>query len=362
MPAPLRLLILGTGAMARLHVRHFKAMEHVEIVAGVDSSQQRLDAFCDLHGIERRFTRLQDAIDWDGFDAACNITPDNVHYPTTMQLIAAGKHVFCEKPLATNHAHAMEMEKAVEQAGLVGMVNLTYRNVPAIQKARELVLGGAIGEVRHVEASYLQSWLTSPHWGDWRTTPAWLWRLSRSHGSNGVLGDIGIHILDFASYGVASEVEDMTCRLKTFHKADNDRIGEYLLDANDSFVMSVEFANGALGVIHASRFATGYVDDLSLRIFGTLGSAEVSFGHPEPGAPERVSRLRVCLGEDRQTQTWTEMPLDPVETNYQRFARSIAEGQTLEPSFAHAANLQRLLDRGLAAERSDPGETFVAHA
>ena len=65
-----------------------------------------------------------------------------------------------------------------------------------LQKAREIVLSGEIGTVRHVEASYLQSWLVSKAWGDWRTESRWLWRLSKKHGSNGVLGDIGIHAID----------------------------------------------------------------------------------------------------------------------------------------------------------------------
>jgi predicted dehydrogenase len=361
MPDPIRLLIVGTGSMARLHAENFRAMPDVELVGGVDLDAERLAGFCEHHGIPRQFASLDEALLWGQFDAASNVTPDRVHYPTTMKLLAAGRHVFCEKPLATTHAHASAMAAAAENAGVVAMVNLTYRNVPALQRARELVLAGELGAVRHVEASYLQSWLTSNYWGDWRTTPAWLWRLSRGHGSNGVLGDVGIHVLDLASYGAASEIEDMTCRLKTFHKADGDRIGEYLLDANDSFVMSVEFDNGALGVIHATRMATGYKDDVRLRVFGELGAIEMSFGYEAPLA-ERVSRLRACLGEDRHTQTWTEIALEPVETNYQRFIRAIREGQTLEPSFAHAANLQRLLDRALAAERSDPGETFVASA
>jgi predicted dehydrogenase len=348
MPDPIRLLIVGAGSMARLHAENFGRLTGVEIVAAVDVDEAKLAEFCRQHAIPRSFTSLADALVWGRFDGAANVTPDLVHYPTTMQLLAARRHVFCEKPLAPNYPDAAAMAEAADRAGVVAMVNLTYRNVPALQRARELVLAGELGTVRHVEASYFQSWLTSMHWGDWRTTPAWLWRLSRAHGSNGVLGDIGIHVLDLASYGAATEVADVTCRLKTFDKAEGGRIGDYVLDANDSFVMSVEFENGALGVIHATRLATGYIDDVHLRVFGDRGALEVSFGYEKP-APERVSHLRVCLGEDRHTQTWTEIPLEPIETNYQRFIRAIREGQTIEPSFAHAARLQRLLDQALGS-------------
>ena len=241
------------------------------------------------------------------------------------------------------------------------MVNLTYRNVPALQKARELVTSGAIGDVRHVEASYLQSWLAAKYWGDWRTESRWLWRLSKSHGSNGVLGDIGIHILDFASYGAASAIENVTCRLKAFAKAPDDQIDEYVLDANDSFVMAVEFANGALGTIHASRWGTGNRDDLKLRVFGTKGALDVSYGGRDANGM-RIPRLDVCLGDDIETQTWRVYPLTPVESNYERFIRAIRQGETLEPSFAHATNLQRILDKAIEAEIAPAGQTVVVDA
>jgi predicted dehydrogenase len=354
--SPIRLAILGTGSMARQHAERFSAIDGVSVVAGIDVDDARAAAFCKQHGIKRHFGNLAKALDWGKFDAVANVTPDSAHHPTTLQLAAAGRHVFCEKPLATNFRHAQEMTQAAAKAGVVNMVNLTYRNVPALQKARELVQAGAIGHVRHVEASYLQSWLSSRYWGDWRTESRWLWRLSRAHGSNGVLGDIGIHILDFASYGAASEIENVTCRLKAFPKAPNNQIDDYTLDANDSFVMAVEFANGALGTIHASRWATGYRDDLSLRIFGSQGALEVRYGSRD-AIGMRIPRLDVCLGEDVETHGWRPYPLTPVETNYERFIRAIRQGETLEPSFAHAANLQRILDKAMEAEIARPGET-----
>lgn len=346
---PVRIMILGTGGMAGAHATHFNEFEGVEVVAGVDVNKAQLDKFCKTHGIGHAFTDLGEALAWGEFDAVANVTPDHVHHSTTLQCLAAGKHVFCEKPLAVNHADAAEMTAAADAANLVAMVNLTYRNVSALQEARKMVLAGDIGEVRHVEASYLQSWLTANNWGDWRTDTKWLWRLSKSHGSNGVLGDIGIHILDFATYGTGLEIEDLDCRLKTFHKAEGDKIGEYTLDANDSFVMNVSFENGALGTVHASRFATGHANDLRLRIHGTTGALEVDFGGKDAyGRP--IPSLRACLGENIHTQTWFPVQLEPVETNYRRFVDAVRAGETHEPSFAHATKLQKLLDQGMASE------------
>src|SRR5690606_20209247 len=138
----------------------------------------KLAAFADAHNIPQRFSSLDAALAWGGLDAVANITPDALHHPTTLPILRAGKHVFCETPLSTDAPKAQEMTELAEQAGVVNMVNLTYRNVAELQHARELVEAGAIGAVKHVEASYLQSWLVSKAWGDWRTDPGWLWRLS----------------------------------------------------------------------------------------------------------------------------------------------------------------------------------------
>jgi predicted dehydrogenase len=260
-----------------------------------------------------------------------------------MALIAAGKPVLCEKPLAENFGKASEMADAAQAAGIVNMVNLTYRNVAPLQKARQMVLAGDIGTVRHVEASYLQSWLVSKFWGDWRTDPKWLWRLSRSHGSNGVLGDVGIHILDFASYGAALDIDHVFCRLRAFDKAPGNRIGEYDLDANDSFTMTLDFSNGAFGVVHASRWATGHMNELRLRIYGDKGGIEVV--HNLDG-----SELKACIGENIETAKWQVIDAGTVPTNYQRFVDAVASGVQTEPSFHHAAELQKVLDLAVVSD------------
>jgi len=348
----MRLLILGTGGMANTHATNFAAIDGVTLAGGVDIEPARLAAFCAQHKIARQFTTLDEALAWGEFDAVANVTPDRIHHPTTMQVIAAGKHVFCEKPLATDAAKAMEMTQAIEKSGKVGMVNLTYRNSPALQKGRQMVLAGEIGAVRHVEASHLQSWLVSNAWGDWKTEPKFLWRLSTKHGSNGALGDIGIHIVDFASYGAGLDVTHVFGRLKTYDKSPGNRIGEYDLDANDSFNMSVDFSNGAIGTIQASRTASGQLDQLRLRVYGETGSIEMIY---DTG----VSTLRACLGKDVHSATWRDVPFDPVDTNYQRFVQAVRAGKTQEPSFRRAANIQKVLDKAMSSNAHHTDEAIV---
>ena len=339
----MRLLILGTGGMAKNHAKNFAAIDGVTVVGGVDVDPVRLEKFNKENNIEHGFASLDAALAWGEFDAVANVTPDSIHHPTSIAALRGGKHVFCEKPLATDATKAFEMVDVAEQSGLVNMVNLTYRNVAQLQTAREIVLSGQIGAVKHVEASYLQSWLVSKAWGDWRTESQWLWRLSKKHGSNGVLGDIGVHILDFASFGSGMDIDHVFARLKTFDKAPGNKIGEYELDANDSFAMTVDFSNGALGVIHATRWATGHFNELRLRVYGERGGVEVQHRHD-------WSKLRVCFGEDAETGTWKEMEVPAVPTNYERFAASVRTGKSQQPDFRHAANLQKVLDLAMLSD------------
>jgi predicted dehydrogenase len=221
------------------------------------------------------------------------------------------------------------------------MVNLTYRASPALHKARAMAMSGQLGTVRHFEASYRQSWLVGKQWGDWRTEDRWLWRLSTAHGSKGTVGDIGIHIIDFATFAAGSDIAGIAPLVRTFHTAPGDKIGKYKLDANDSFAMTAELKNGAMGLIQATRFATGYANDLEVMLFGDKGAVRIQTNG-------RDSSLSACLGKDIDTQTWKPVKCPPVPTTYQRFAAAVASGENGDPSFRRAAEVQRVLDACLA--------------
>ena len=347
-----RILIVGTGGMANAHVEAYRTIPDVQIVGGVDTNADNLAAFCATWDIPHSFASVAEALDWGQFDAVSNVTPDAVHHRTTMPLVAAGKHVLCEKPLATNHADADAMAQAAQAAGVVNMVNLTYRNVPALMHAADLIAQGAIGEVRHFEASYLQSWLVQPAWGDWTTEDQWLWRLSTAHGSMGVLGDVGVHILDYATFAAGSDAARVSCRLKTFAKAPGDQIGRYHLDANDSMSMHLVLRNGAIGVIHASRFAAGHHNDLSLRIFGTKGGLKVSF-------EKATSQLSACFADDLLTGHWATIDTPAVQTNYARFIAGIRGQTPVGPDFARGAALQRVLDAAVVSDTNQSRDQEV---
>jgi len=322
--------------MAGAHANNFKAIDGCEIVAVCDVDLTRAEYFAAEHKVLARFTDTAEMLKQVEIDAVSIVTPDPFHTPISLQCLKAGKHVLCEKPLALHYADARKMVVAAQKAGVVNMVNFSYRNWPCIQAVAQRVQRGDIGEVMHVEASYLQAWLSSKVWGDWRTLPAWLWRLSTDHGSKGVLGDVGVHIVDFATYPVGP-IAKVDCKLKTFPKAPKNRIGDYRLDANDSAVMTVEFKNGALGVIHTTRWATGHPNQLTLKIFGTLGAIEIN---------SEISRdsYRLCVGENVDQAKWETVEVESTPSNYQRFISAIATGKAEQPDFARGAEVQKVLD------------------
>lgn len=339
-----RLLLLGTGGIAGQHMEEFGKVPECRIVACADALPGRATAYAEKNGITKAFDGLEEALAWGDFDAAINATPDGVHRDTTLALLAAGKHVFCEKPLAPNHADALKMTEAAEHAGLINMVNLTYRNSPALQRARQMVEAGELGELHHVEASYRQSWLVSKAWGDWRTTDQWLWRLSTEHGSTGVLGDVGIHILDFATYGAVDDIASLNADLVTFPKAPGDQIGKYRLDANDSVAMTARFQTGALATIVATRYATGHLNDLELKLHGTKGALWVETNG-------RTSSLKGCFGEEIETVTWRDLELPEIKRNARRFVDALLSGVNGDPSFRRATEMQKLIDAAFLSSR-----------
>ena len=339
-----RLAILGTGGMANHHALQYRQIRGCEMVAAADVDPERVKAFCEKHEIRQAFSSVDDLLAGAEFDAVVVVTPDAFHAPLSIRCLEAGKHVLCEKPLALNHAEAKKMVAAADRAGRINMVNFSYRNWPAIHGIAKVIESGRLGDLRHVEASYLQTWLSSTVWGDWRSSPNWLWRLSTRHGSQGVLGDIGVHILDFATYP-AGRIAEVYCKLKAFPKAPGNRIGAFRLDANDSAVMTVVFANGALGTIHTTRWASGHPNRLYLKISGTKGTVEFD-------SEKSIDSYRICAGRDLAKTIWKEVKAPRVLTNYQRFIRAVQTGEQVQPDFARGAEVQRLLDAGFESDRT----------
>lgn len=328
-----RIGIVGCGVMGGRHVRIFRNVAGCALVAVADIAPKKAALVSSRYGIPHTFASMEEMMDKVEVDAVSIVTTDSCHVPLAMEALRRGKHVFCEKPLATNAADALQLASTAAESGLINMINLSYRNAPAIHTARTLVERGAIGRIVHVEASYLQDWLGS---SDWRADESSLRRLSSQDGSKGVLSDLGIHVLDFASYPVG-DIATVNCRLHSFGNLKGGFFGEYDLDASDSAVLMVEFGNGAIGVIHTTRWGSGHKNSLRLRIFGETGAILVDLDAAS-------HHLWVCNGVRLKSASWQKVKCPAIPSNYQRFISNIRQGVNGQPDFARGAHIQQILD------------------
>lgn len=320
-------------------------MKGVVLSACCDVDEKKAREFARTWNIPRWYVDYDDMLGSEKLDAVSNVTVDIMHAPISLAAVTRGLAVLCEKPLATTLADARRMRDAAARRGVVTHVNFSYRNSRGAQAAAGLIQGGGIGRVLHVEASYLQSWLVHDAWGDWRTNPSFTWRLSRAHGSAGVLGDVGCHIYDLTAL-LCGDISEISCTLKTFDKGvKGNRLGPYLLDANDSFISSVTFAGGGIGTIHATRWATGHLNSLRVRVYGDEGAVEVDLDR----SPEHYRYCRGA-GSIRKAQ-WKEARGKATPSQYERFIRAIRSGKSDNCDFANGARVQAYLDASVVSDQ-----------
>lgn len=341
----LKVGIVGTGNMARWHAQEFKRLRGVRLQACLDVNRERAKAFAAEHGVRMVCDTLEQVL--DATDAVAIVTPDGSHVPLALQALRAGRHVLCEKPLATSLPDALRAAAAARRARGVHMINFSYRRSSAVQQAMALVRAGALGRLFHVESSYLQSWLLQDAWGHW-TSEAWAWRLQTASGSGGVLGDIGCHLLDLTT-AVAGELDAVRAVLQTFPKGvPGERLNGKKLDANDTCMAHLRFRRGALGHCIVSRWASGHINSVALQVHGELGALKIDLD-------KSWTDLYVCRGKDLKTQTWRTLTFKPGLSNHQRFIRAIRRGQNDQPDFIRGAQVQAYLD---ACVRSAATGTF----
>jgi predicted dehydrogenase len=342
----IRVGIVGTGNMAHAHADAFKRILGVELTSCLDVVPGRAQEFQRRHGVKHVAADLDDLL--ERCHAVSVVTPDRFHAELSIKALRAGKHVLCEKPLSVTLSEAKRVAREARKASQKGvrhLINFTYRRSAASEKAMALVKEGILGDVRHVHGFYLQTWLSAPVWGHW-SKEAWLWRLKRGAGPGGALADIGSHILDLAT-AVSGSVKRIRCDLRTFPKITEEgkavtRWNGKPLDANDTAVIELEFQSGAIGVLHATRWATGHKNHLRLEVHGTKGALMLDLDR-------NAEVISTCSGGDALSVTWRTQRLRPISNLYQRFIRSIRVGTQAEPSLLRGAQVQAYLD---ACERS----------
>ncbi|HJZ45700.1 MAG TPA: Gfo/Idh/MocA family oxidoreductase, partial [Roseiflexaceae bacterium] len=266
-----RIGIVGTSWWADLlHLPSLKSHPHATLAAICGRNHNRAEEMAKKYDIPLVFTDYRDMIARGNLHALVISTPDDLHYPITMDALDAGLHVLCEKPLALNAAQARAMYERAESVGVKHMTFFTWRWMPHFRYLRDLIDGGYIGRCFHCQLRFLGGYGRDGQYG---------WRFDR-HRANGILGDLGTHMVDLARWFVG-DIARVSAHLSTFIArpgADNQPLDP----ANDSALVLIEFVNGTQGVIEVS--AVAHVGargmDQGIVLHGASGTleADVFFG------------------------------------------------------------------------------------
>jgi predicted dehydrogenase len=290
--------MLGYAFMGKAHSNALKTIPYMmypppaipKLVSVSGRDEAAVAAAAKRFGYQKHFTDWREQVNDPAIQLFDNGGPNDTHAEPCIAAAQAGKHILCEKPLARTAEESRTMLDAVEKAGVKNMVAFNYRFVPAIRQIRNLIDSGALGQIYHWRAVYLQEWIM-PHYGE-----AKIWRLDKSICGSGALGDLGAHIIDLAHY-LVGDIKSVGALTKTFITerplTDGSGMGE--VDVDDAFVAAVEFTNGAIGTLESTRFAGGRKNYNCFEINAEKGSVRFNL--------ERMNELEVFWVDEKPKET-----------------------------------------------------------
>ena len=210
----------------------------------------------------------------DDIDLIDIVAPSKLHKEIAIAAAEAGKHVFCEKPLAMNLQDAKEMVHAVQKASVVNTIGFNYRKTPAISLAKKLIDDGRLGRIFHFRGLYSQDWLVDPEF-------PLAWRLRESEAGAGSSWDLGAHVVDLARF-LVGEIDEVIGSQMTFIKERpvakiedgltaiaGDEMG--IVDVDDATSFLAKFEAGAMGLFEMTRYGTGHKNENRIEIYGSKG-------------------------------------------------------------------------------------------
>ena len=256
----------------------------------------------------------------DGIEAVSIVTPNHMHSPVAKAFLEAGIHVICDKPLTTTVAEAEELVALVKKTGRVFVVTHNYTGYPMIRQARAMIANGDLGEIRLVQAEYLQDWLTERLEASGQKQAAWRTDPARS-GAGGCIGDIGTHAYNLACFVTGLELDELLAQLSTF-------VEGRLLD--DDVQILLKWKGGAKGMLWASQVAVGNENALTLRVYGSKGGLEWAQENPNhlwftPYGRPRQLLTRGGTGTLGEAGRVTRIPAGHPEGYLEGFATIYAE-------------------------------------
>ena len=317
-PEPIGVAVIGAGMAGRAHAAAYRT---AATLYGLDRPAVRLVAVADpnrplAEDVARRYGYQRAEPGWQAVAAAPDVAAvsvaaaNHLHREMAEGLLAAGKHVLCEKPLAAGYADAQAMTAAAEASGLVAAVGYTYRRSPAISAVGQLLAAGEFGEIIQFSGRYWEDYALDP------ATPL-SWRYQGGTGS-GALADLGSHLVDIAEQLCGPIVMVSGAMVRTAiterpvpaastvgHGPARSTGQSGLVENEDAAVVTARFGSGAAGTFSVSRVAHGQPDGLGFEVFGTAGSAAFDlhrmgeFHVSTAGPPAAVNGpRRVLVGPD----------------------------------------------------------------
>ncbi len=305
-------------------------------------------------GFEFATTKFQDLLSRDDIQIIHICTPNDVHFPQVVAALGAGKHIYCDKPLARTVDEARKIAELASQTNVIHRMTFNYRYIPATLRAKEIVEDGLLGEVYQFRAAYLHAGNTDPN-------RPFSWRMNMARSGGGAIMDLGAHLFDLMRH-LVGEFAEVNAILKTCVPDRKDPItGElHKVDVDDLAIVTARMKSGAVGVVEASRMATGVQDELRFEIHGSKRA--IAFNMMDPNwltvydntrpeaplggarGPQRIECATrypkpYALGATKNTVGW---PHFHIHCLYD-FIDSISKGALGSPSFEDGLAAQEVV-------------------
>ncbi|HPO71947.1 MAG TPA: Gfo/Idh/MocA family oxidoreductase [Armatimonadota bacterium] len=353
--------IIGFGFIGKAHTYGYLNMPlyydpvpvRTRLVGVATSREETARKAKEQGGFEFATTDWRELIARDDIQIINICSPNSQHAEQLLAAIAAGKHIYCDKPLVVTAEEARQVEAALREYRGTGQVTLQYRFYPPTLRAKQLIDEGFVGNVICFRASYLHSGSVDPN------RPMG-WKQLKSEGG-GVLQDLGSHVLDLMDH-LIGPVTSVMCDMRILYPERPLPSGEFVpVEADDHVVMLARLANGATGTIEATKIATGTEDELRFEIHGDRGALRFNlmdlnyleaYDLREPDSPMGGHRgWRKLATVQRYEKPSGFFPSSKSGIGWVRghmhclysFLRAIATGEPAEPSLQRGIQIQRML-------------------
>jgi len=285
----LRTAVIGTGFVGRVHVEAIRRLGFVDIAAIVDVNVAQAERYAKEFGAEKGVADYKEVLADPTIDAVDICTPNAYHAPISKAALEAGKHVICEKPLATSSAAAAELVSLASAKKLRNCTCHNLRYYPQVQNMRQMVAAGELGDILVVQGTYSQDWLLFDTDYSWRIE-------TKDNGPSRTVADIGSHFCDMAEHITGLRITEVCADLQIFHKKRKKPKGqieafagktltpndytEYDVDTEDFGSVIFRMGDRVRGAYTASQVSAGRKNRLNIEIFGTKSG--VSWDQEKP--------------------------------------------------------------------------------